>query len=477
MKTMPYSITVASLLTLAAAVPVASAQDWPQWRGPNRDAKAADFKAPKTWPKELTQKWKVAVGDGAATPSLVGDKLYVFSRQGGSEVLRCLDTATGKELWQDKYDALGATGAAASFSGPRCSPTVAEGKVVTFGVRGMLSCLDAETGKVLWRKDDFGGSVPRFFTSASPIVSGGLCVAQVGGGDKGGVVAYDLKTGEEKWRWTGDSPAYASPVLMKVEGTPLVIAETETKLLALNLADGKLAWETPFAVQRQGYNAATPIVDGQTLIYSGSGRGTTAVRLEKSGDTYAAKPLWKNDAISVQFNSPVLKEGMVYGLTAGNDLFCLNAADGKTVWTAPAAGAAAPAPAPATPAPAAENPPPASGAAPDTAPSTPVVAVPPPGGPGRGGPGGPGGGRGGGGRGGGMGGGRGGAGYGSVVDAGSVLIALTPASQLIAFSPGGTYAEVARIKVADSPTQAYPILSGSRIFTKDQDSVTLWSVE
>src|ERR1700730_17176865 len=83
----------------------AGASDWPQWRGPNRDAKVVGFDAPKTWPKELTQKWKVTVGDGVATPALVGDKLYVFSRQEGKEVTRCLDAATGEELWQDKHQA------------------------------------------------------------------------------------------------------------------------------------------------------------------------------------------------------------------------------------------------------------------------------------------------------------------------------------------------------------------------------------
>ncbi len=443
MKTAKLTLPAISVLTLAALA-VASAQDWPQWRGPNRDAKAAGFTAPKTWPKELTQQWKVTVGDGVATPSLVGDKLYVFARQGGSEVLRCLDAASGKELWQEKYDALGASGPASGFSGPRCAPTVAEGKVVTFGVRGVLSCLDAASGKLLWRKDDFPGALPRFFTAASPIVTGGLCVAQVGGEGKGGVVAYDLASGEERWRWTGDSPAYASPVLMTADGVQLIVAETESRLVALALADGKLVWETPFVAQRMGYNAATPAVDGQTLIYSGSSRGTTAVRLGKEGDGFAAKPLWKNDAISVQFSSPVLKDGFLYGLTGGNELFCLNAADGKTVWTAPVAPSA----------PGGEN----AERGPDGGPR-----------PERG-PGGPGGGRGmrGGGRG----------GYGTLVDAGPVVLALTPASQLIAFAPGTpAYTEVARIKVADTPTHAYPVLSGARIFTKDQDSVTLWTVE
>ena len=458
MKSANRNLFVTSIYALAASMIAASAQDWPQWRGPNRDAKAAGFIAPKTWPKELTQKWKVTVGDGVGTPSLVGDRLYVFARQGGSEILRCLEAGTGKEIWQEKYDALGASGPASGFSGPRCSPTVAAGKVVTLGVRGVLSCLDAGSGKLLWRKDDFPGALPRFFTSSSPIVADGLCVAQLGGDGKGGIVAYDLSTGEEKWKWTGDSPAYASPALMTVGGTKLVVAETETRLLALALTDGKLVWETPFAVQGRGYNAASPVVDGQTLIYSGSNRGTTAVRLEKEGDGFAPKPVWKNADISVQFNSPVLKDGFLYGLTGGNDLFCLNATDGKTAWTAPVA----------PPAPAPENA--ERGPGPDGGPG--AATGPRPergsGGPG-GGPGGRGGMRGGGGRGG---------GYGSVVDAGSVLLALTPASQLIAFAPGGSaYTELARIKVADSPTHAYPVLSGNRIFTKDQDSVTLWTVE
>src|SRR5438876_9908447 len=87
---------------LAAACAVA--KDWPEWRGANRDAKAIDFKAPNTWPKELAKKWKVAVGDGVATPSLVGDKLCAFSRQEGNEILRCLNAADGKEIWQDKYE-------------------------------------------------------------------------------------------------------------------------------------------------------------------------------------------------------------------------------------------------------------------------------------------------------------------------------------------------------------------------------------
>jgi outer membrane protein assembly factor BamB len=445
------------VLSFALAAPALRAGDWPQWRGPNRDARATDFKAPQTWPKELTQKWKVSVGEGVATPALVGDKLYVFSRQEGNEILRCLDAATGKEVWQEKYESLGATGPASGFSGPRSSPAVADGKVVTVGVRGMLSCLEAASGKKLWRKDDFQ-AWPGFFPSSSPIVVGGLCVAQLGGRDNGAVVAYDLASGEQKWKWSGPSPAYASPVLQTVAGTKLIVAQTESKLVGLRATDGTLAWEGPAPAPGAGgpgggggpggrgggrdYKAATPIVDGETVIIAG--RGMKALKVAKEGDGFIAKEAWSNPDKSVQFNTPVLKSGLLFGLTQGNEFFCINTKDGQTAWSAPVSK-------PAEAQAAAEGGQSGQG--------------------GQGGQGGPGG-RGRGGRGG------GGQGYGSIVDAGSVLLALTPSSELIAFEPSDkAYKELARIKVADSQTHAYPVVSGNRIFIKDKESVTLWTLD
>src|SRR6267142_4801419 len=107
------------------------AQDWPQWRGPNRDNHVTGFTEPATWPKELTKKWKVTVGVGESSPVLVGDKIYVFSRQGGDEVTLCLDAADGKEVWKDKYPATAIKGPASAYPGPRSTPAVGEGKVCT----------------------------------------------------------------------------------------------------------------------------------------------------------------------------------------------------------------------------------------------------------------------------------------------------------------------------------------------------------
>jgi outer membrane protein assembly factor BamB len=401
-------------LALGLGGSFASGQDWPQWRGANRDGKAAGFVAPKSWPKELVQKWKTPVGLGDASPSLQGDKLFVFARQGGSEVLLCLEAGTGKEVWQDKYDAAGVSGPASGHSGPRSSPAVGDGKVVTLGVQGTLSCLEAGTGKVLWRKDDFPGSRPQFFTASSPIVQDGRCIAQLGGRGSRAIVSYDLATGAQKWKWAGDGTAYASPVILVLGGTKFIVAQTEGKMVAIEAAEGKLVWEAPFPTGgRMSYNASTPVVDGQTVYYGGGGRGTKAVRFEKQGEAIAAKELWSNTEKSFQFNSPVLKEGRLYGLSQGQEFFCLEGEKGQIAWTGPK-----------LPTPSRTN------------------------------------------------------GYGSIVDAGSILLALTPASEIIAFEPSSKeYAEVARIKVAGTPTFAHLVVSGGRLFVKDQDSVTLWTLE
>ena len=396
-----------------SATASAVALDWPQWRGSNRDAKVTGFTAPETWPQELSQKWKVPVGDGVSTPALVGDRLYVFTRHKADEVVRCLDANTGREIWKDQYESEPPDGASDRYPGPRSSPTVADGKVVTYGARGVLSCYDTETGKVIWRKSEYTDSLPRFYTSSSPIVVEGLCIAQLGGEKAGAIVAYDLASGEVSWKWAGDGTAYASPVLLAMGGTSIVIAETDDNIVGLEFSTGQVVWETPYAVSGRGYNAATPVLDGQTIIYTGSNRGAIAAQFSKQGDSLTTQELWNNQDNSVQYNTPVLKDGLLYGLSKSNVLFCINAKTGKTMWT-------------------------------DT-----VLA-----------------------------GGRGRGGYGSIVDAGSVLFALTPAAQLIVFQPSDTeFKQIASYKVSDGGTYAYPIVAGNRVFVKDAESVTLWSID
>ena len=313
----------------------AQAQDWPQWRGANRDGKVAGFTAPEKWPSALAPKWKTTVGSGDATPALVGDKLYVFARQGDDEVTLCLTAADGKEVWREKYAAQAVTGAPARHPGPRSSPTVADGKIVTLGVGGVLSCLDAASGKVVWRKDEFAKTWPMFFTAMSPIVVDGLCIAHLGGKEGGTVVALDLATGDAKWKWTGDGPAYASPVVMTAEGTKQIVVQTEKNVVGIAAADGKLLWQIASPAQGRFYNSATPIVDGQTVIYTGQGSGTKAVKVGKEGDAFAAKEVWTNAELGTGFSTPVLKDGLLFGLSDKGNLYCMNAQTGKAAWTDP----------------------------------------------------------------------------------------------------------------------------------------------
>ncbi len=387
-----------------------SAQDWPQWRGSNRDGKVTGFTAPQTWPKALAQKWKTTVGQGDATPALVGNKLYVFVRQGSDEVNLCLNANDGTVLWQNKYAAQAVTGAARRHPGPRSSPAVAEGKVVTLGVGGVLSCLDAASGKLVWRKDPYPKVVPRFFTSTSPIIVTGMAISQFGGAGNGAIIAYELATGDVKWKWTDEGPAYASPVVMTVDGVAQLVTLTEKSIVGVGLADGKLLWKLPFAPQRRAYNAATPIVDGQTVIYTGAGRGTNAVRIEKQADGFAAKKLWSNPDLAPQYNTPVLKNGLLFGLSNRGHLFCINAQNGETAWTDATS--------------------------------------------------------------------RGRGGFGAIVDVGSCLVAMPSNAELIAFKPSGTrYEELAAISVSNSATYTQPVIAGNRIFVKDEDAVTLWTIQ
>ena len=394
---------------VAVLASCALAQDWPQWRGPNRDGKVSGFTAPEKWPQQLTQKWKATVGMGDATPALVGDKLYVFTRQGDDEVVLCLNAADGKEVWKDKYAAQAVSGPASRHPGPRSSPAVADGKIVTLGAAGVVSCLDT-TGKVLWRKDPFPKVVPQFFTAMSPIVVDGMAIVHVGGKGNGAIIAFDLATGNEKWRWGAEGPDYGSPALLTVAGTKQIVTPTEKSIVGIGVADGKLLWQLPFVPAGMAYNAATPIVDGQTVIFTGKGRGTKAVKVEKQGDGFTAKELWSNPDLAPQFNTPVLKDGLLFGLSDKGNLFCLNEKTGQTAWTDATS--------------------------------------------------------------------RDRSGFTAVVDTGACLLALPSSSELIVFKPSDKqYEEVAKIKVADTPIYAHPVLAGNRIFVKDQETVTLWTIQ
>jgi outer membrane protein assembly factor BamB len=204
---------------------------------------------------------------------------------------------------------------------------VSAGKVVTYGASGILTCLDASTGKVIWRKENPENAVPQFFTGMSPLIVDNTCIVHLGTKDKGDVMALDLNTGNEKWKWSGDGPAYASPSLMTADGKRTVVVQTEKNLIGFDLATGKLLWQMATPVAQRFYNCVSPYINGKTIYITGQGNGMKAITTDGG-----VKELWSNAEVGAKWNTPVLKNGFLYGFTDQKRIYCLDASTGKTAW-------------------------------------------------------------------------------------------------------------------------------------------------
>lgn len=305
----------------------AGAAEWPQWRGPHRDGIASGFSEPKTWPETLKMKWKVNVGEGHSSPVVAGGKIYLHTRQGEREVVSCLRPENGQPIWQESNDAPYTVNPAATRHGKgvKSTPVVEGGRIYTFGISGILSCLDANTGKLQWRKE-FGS--PAFGVAMSPVVDRGLVIAHVGKRDNGALTAFDAKTGAEKWSWKGDGPAYASPIVVELNGARQVITQSQKNIIAVSASTGELLWKLPYTTPFE-QNVVTPVLYRDMLIFSGLGNGTMAVR---NGQT-----VWQEKELSMYMNSPVVSGDYIYGLAARNkgEFFCLDARTGAKQWTSP----------------------------------------------------------------------------------------------------------------------------------------------
>jgi outer membrane protein assembly factor BamB len=171
----------------------------------------------------------------------------------------------------------------------------------------------------------------------SPLGADGMVIAHVGGHGGGALTAFAAASGDLKWQWKDDGPAYASPVLSDVGGMRAVVTQTESHVAALRLSDGKLLWKAPFTTSYV-QNSVTPVdLGGGALVYSGLNNGVTAVKLAPGGDAWTAKPLWQTSEASFYMNTPVRVGGALYGLSHRNkgEFVALDAASGKLLWKSP----------------------------------------------------------------------------------------------------------------------------------------------
>jgi outer membrane protein assembly factor BamB len=328
------SIVAAWGLTGAAAGQ--SAVDWPQWRGPNRDGTLATFAEPRSWPEQLTERWKVEVGTGYATPVVVGNRVYVFSREQENEVMRALDADSGNVVWKTSYAAPFKMNPATARHGPgpKSTPTYADGRLFTLGMSGIVTAFDAATGKQLWQKPAPAVG-PMFHTAQSALVDRGAVILHVGGHNQGALTAFDPATGAVKWTWNGDGPGYGSPIVAEIGGTRQVITFSQESLVGVDAANGRLLWRVPFE-SRAITNSITPLVyDGRLVIVSGQEKPLTAYAITKRNDQWSADVAWENPRLSLSFSNAVLVGDAVFSMSAMNSgqFFWADAKTGKTLWT------------------------------------------------------------------------------------------------------------------------------------------------
>lgn len=294
-----------------------NAQDWSQWRGPDRNGFVPASHAPKAWPESLQRVWRVEMGEGYASPLVSGGKVFVHSRQDPEEIVTAIDYVTGKVLWQQKYPAPYTKNqyAVKMAKGPNATPLVAGDRLFTIGASGVVNAWDTKTGKQLWTKD-FSKAVDtsKLFcgTAASPLLFNGLVVIQVGSDVHGGqIMALDPATGSSRWEWRGAGPGYASPVIINIAGAPQIVTLTNGSVVSVDSKGAEL-WSVPFPDEWHE-NIVTPVWTGTHLIVSGPRQGTHAFTLKQAGGKWQATEAWKNGDVTMYMSSPVFGDGLIYG--------------------------------------------------------------------------------------------------------------------------------------------------------------------
>lgn len=325
----------------------AHAADWPQWRGPRADGSVTGPVRVAALADRPAILWKRQVGGGYSGPIVSGNRIWVHSRQGGDEVVSCLDLSSGETVWRQSYAAAfhQDDNARSHGSGPYATPTLNDGRLFTFGVTSVLIAWDAATGKLLWRQDsadDFDPSFPYFGAAASPVVWQDLVFIHFGGHERGGtgtasrgpMVALRVADGGEVWRWSGDGPAVgASPVIAEIGAQPQLVFKTNKLIVGVDSRSGKEIWRIPFRVS-QDNTIVTPLIVNGCLITSDFDWGIAAWDLESRGTQWSALQRWKHRDVSLFMSSPVLAGGLLVGFSHlhGGQLFLLDPKTGEVHW-------------------------------------------------------------------------------------------------------------------------------------------------
>jgi outer membrane protein assembly factor BamB len=290
--------------------------DWPQFLGPARNGVYGGLDVAEGWSSNGPPViWQKAIGHGFSGPVVASHKLILFHRLADQETVECLDARTGSLLWRFAYpttyqDEFGFD------DGPRATPTIAEGRVYTFGAEGSLHCLDFENGKPLWSVDvkaDFQAPNGFFGMACSPLVEGDGVLLNIGGAKGAGIVAFHKTTGKLLWKASDDEASYASPIAATLGGQRYALFFTGNGFVALDPLSGGIRFQYPWhSRNRTSVNAATPLVIGDTIFLSAC-YGTGAILLRLQGRQ--VEKLWSgDDLLSNHYATTIELNGFLYGV-------------------------------------------------------------------------------------------------------------------------------------------------------------------
>jgi len=332
---------ICSLGVTLLIVPLASAADWPQWLGPNRDSSTPEKVA--AWKEPLKILWRQPVGEGNSAPIIADGRVFLHTKVKDKleEQLTAYDAKSGKRLWQTPYERVKLT----TFygNGPRATPVYANGKVFAYGITGVLTCFDAANGNVDWQVDIGKLLSPKpliFGASCSPLLVGKYVLVNVGGKGQS-IVAFEKDSGKMRWGSLDDGASYSSPILVSKQAVFL----TQLGLVGLNPGDGKLQWRFPFK-DLMLESSTTPVRAGDLLIASSITLGSVGLRLEEEDGNLNPVQIWKEPKLTCYFSTPVPVGKNHFYAVVGEltlnpfakkkpkaNLCCLETQTGKTTWT------------------------------------------------------------------------------------------------------------------------------------------------
>ncbi len=331
------------LVCLVVSLPISRADEWPQWRGPNRDGVWAEtgiidrFDSP-----QIKLKWKVPISSGYSGPTVADGRVYVSDRVVEPveiERVHCFDWQTGEKIWSQEYDCR--YEGFGYKAGPRASVLVEDGRAYSLGAAGHLFCFDAVTGKVLWSRDlaaEYNIRMPNWGIAASPVVEGDLLIAQIGGDGGACVCAFDKRSGEEKWKALPDDASYAAPVVIDQAGRRVVVCHTGNRIVGLDPSSGNLLWQYAFPWEKWPIGIGTPVVRDDLLLISNAHKGSLLLRLSQR--ELQVEKLWHRRrkevpdgaALHCLISTPLIDGQYVYGADGRGILRCLRLETGEQVW-------------------------------------------------------------------------------------------------------------------------------------------------